>query len=136
MKFQLSHIRTLITVAVLSMTIVACSVDRYIPEGRHMLTGVKVICDEDEVMKTYMLGEYVAQNTNTKWFGAKVPLKIYTLSGTDTTKNICHFFRKLGEAPVLYDSKKAQKTMEDIRQVLNNAGYMKADIDEIKIENG
>ena len=136
MKFQLSHIRTLITVAVLSMTIVACSVDRYIPEGRHMLTGVKVICDEDEVMKTYMLGDYVAQNTNTKWFGAKVPLKIYTLSGTDTTKNICHFFRKLGEAPVLYDRKKAQKTMEDIRQVLNNAGYMKADIDEIKIENG
>ena len=89
---------------VLNLMFASCSVDRYIPEGRHMLTDVKVMCDEDEVMKTYMLGDYVTQNTNTKWFGAKVPLKIYALSGTDTTKNICHFFRKLGEAPVLYDS--------------------------------
>lgn len=66
----------------------------------------------------------------------KVPLKIYALSGTDTTKNICHFFRKLGEAPVLYDSLKAPKTMGDIKQVLGNAGYMKASVDEIKIEKG
>ena len=121
---------------VLNLMFASCSVDRYIPEGRHMLTDVKVMCDEDEVMKTYMLGDYVTQNTNTKWFGAKVPLKIYALSGTDTTKNICHFFRKLGEAPVLYDSLKAQKTMGDIKQVLGNAGYMKASVDEIKIEKG
>ena len=87
-----------------------------------MLTGVKVICDEDEVMKTYMLGDYVAQNTNTKWFGAKVPLKIYTLSGTDTTKNICHFFRKLGEAPVLYGGASACHDPFGGRKPLHEAG--------------
>ena len=68
------------------MMMASCSVDKYIPEGEHMLTGVAVTCDDEEVQKTYMLGDYVTQNTNSKWFGARVPLKIYTLSGTDTTK--------------------------------------------------
>lgn len=118
------------------MFLFSCSVDKYIPEGRHMLTGTQVLCEDEEVLKTYMLGDYVTQQTNTKWFGAKVPLKIYALSGTDTTKTLCRFFRKIGEAPVLYESRKAQQTMNDIKQVLSNAGYMKATVDEYKIEKG
>ena len=81
------------------MMAASCSVDKYIPEGEHMLTGVAVTCDDEEVQKTYMLGDYVTQNTNSKWFGARVPLKIYTLSGTDTTKWRTRLLRKLGEAP-------------------------------------
>ena len=118
------------------MTILSCSVDKYIPEGEHMLTGVAVTCDDEDVQKTYMLDDYVTLQTNSKWFGARVPLKIYTLSGTDTTKRSCRFWRKLGEAPVLYDSVKARKTMSDIRQVLGNAGYMKAEVEEFKMEKG
>ncbi len=115
---------------------VSCSVDKYIPEGEYMLTGSQVMCDDEEVLKTYLLGDYVVQGTNSKWFGARVPLKIYTLSGTDTTKRSCRLFRKLGEAPVLYDSVKSEKTMSDIRQVLNNAGYMKATVEQFNIEKG
>ena len=114
----------------------ACSVEKYIPEGEHMLTGVAVTCDDEEVMKTYMLKDYVVQQTNSKWFGARVPLKIYMLSGTDTTKRSCRFWRKLGEAPVLYDSVKANRTMGDIEKVLNNAGYMKAEVEEFKMVKG
>lgn len=118
------------------MAIVSCSVDKYIPEGEHMLTDVHVMCDDEEVMKTFSLGDYVTQNTNTKWFGARVPLKIYMLSGTDTTKRSCRFWRKLGEAPVLYDSLKSEKTMGDIRKVLNNAGYMKSEVEEVQLPKG
>ena len=132
-KTRLIHI---IYIALLSMMVVSCSVDKYIPEGEHMLTGVAVTCDDEEVKKTYMLGDYVVQQTNSKWFGARVPLKIYMLSGTDTTKRSCRFWRKLGEAPVLYDSVKAQRTMDDIEKVLNNAGYMKAEVEEFKMIKG
>ena len=118
------------------MLIGACSVEKYIPEGEHMLTGVAVTCDDEEVMKTYRLGDYVTQQTNSKWFGARVPLKIYMLSGTDTTKRSCRFWRKLGEAPVLYDSVKSERTKNDIEQVLNNAGYMKAEVEEFKMVKG
>ena len=114
----------------------SCSVDKYIPEGQHMLTGIEVMCDDKDVMKAYALGDYATQQTNSKWFGAKVPLGIYMLSGTDTTKRACRFWRKLGEAPVLYDSVKSQKVMTDIAQVLGNAGYMKATVDEQKTAKG
>ena len=133
---KLHQTHTYFLIFLLSILIGACSVDKYIPEGEHMLTGVAVTCDDEEVMKTYMLGDYITQQTNSKWFGARVPLKIYMLSGTDTTKRSCRFWRKLGEAPVLYDSLKADKTMADIQQVLNNAGYMKAEVEEFKIVKG
>lgn len=123
-------------VCVLSTIMVACSVDKYIPEGEHMLTGVAVTCDDEEIQKTYALGDYVTMTTNTKWFGARVPLKIYMLSGTDTTKGSCRFFRKLGEAPVLYSKEKSERAMDDIRKVLNNAGYMKAEVEEHRMEKG
>jgi len=132
-KTRLIHI---IYIALLSMMAVSCSVDKYIPEGEHMLTGMAVTCDDKEVMKTYMLGDYLTQQMNSKWFGARVPLKIYTLSGTDTTKRSCRFWRKLGEAPVLYDSVKSEQMKGDIEKVLNNAGYMKAEVEEYKIVKG
>ncbi|MGM9690703.1 MAG: BamA/TamA family outer membrane protein [Bacteroidaceae bacterium] len=134
MKLHYTYIYVIIIL--LSMLIGACSVEKYIPEGEHMLTGVAVTCDDEEVMKTYRLGDYVTQQTNSKWFGARVPLKIYMLSGTDTTKRSCRFWRKLGEAPVLYDSVKSERTKNDIEQVLNNAGYMKAEVEEFKMVKG
>ncbi|MDE7117876.1 MAG: hypothetical protein K2O61_04450, partial [Bacteroidaceae bacterium] len=123
-------------ICLLSMVMGACSVEKYIPEGEHMLTGIAVTCDDEEIQKTYALSDYVTQTTNTKWFGARVPLKIYMLSGTDTTKRSCRFWRKLGEAPVLYNQEKSERTMEDIRKVLNNAGYMKAEVEEFLMEKG
>lgn len=133
MKTRLTYI---ILFMALCTVVVSCSVDKYIPEGEHMLTSVAVTCDDKEVLKTYMLNDYVTQQTNSKWFGARVPLKIYMLSGTDTTKRSCRFWRKLGEAPVLYNSTKSERTMSDIQQVLNNAGYMKAEVEEHRLENG
>lgn len=134
MKIRLTYI--FLSLLTLVMMVASCSVDKYIPEGEHMLTGVAVTCDDEEIQKTYQLGDYVALQTNSKWFGARVPLKIYMLSGTDTTKRSCRFWRKLGEAPVLYDSVKAERTMSDIEKVLNNAGYMKAEVEEFKMVKG
>ncbi len=114
----------------------ACSVDRYIPDGEYMLDKVAVKCENAEVMKTYALSDYVTQNTNTNWFGVRVPLKIYCLSGTDTTKRSTRLLRKIGQAPVLYDSLVSVHQMEDITQVLANAGYMKADVKEVKSTKG
>lgn len=58
----------------------------------------------------------------------KVPLATYCLSGTDTAKWINRFIRKIGEDPVIYDATKAGLTCNDMIQVLNNEGYMKADV--------
>ncbi len=101
-----------------------------------MLTGIEVECDNKEAMKRYLLSDYVTQKPNTKWFGIKVPLHIYMLSGADTTTRRSRFFRRLGQAPVLYDSAKTAKAKADITQVLANAGYMKSHVDEWHLDKG
>ena len=131
-----THLLYITTLFLLNIIVFSCSVDKYIPEGRHMLTKTEVVCDDEEIAKNYLLSDYVVQNTNSKWFGARVPLKIYTLSGTDTTKWFCRTMRRIGEAPVLYDTLKSKRTMEDIGLVLSNAGYMKATVEERRRTKG
>lgn len=121
---QLRYFFTLITLAFLY----SCSVSKYVPDDEYYLKEVKVSSEDEAVLKKYALKDYVQQTINKKIFGAKIPLQVYTLSGTDTTKWVCRMIRKIGEAPVLYDSVKAVRTEQDILHTLANAGYMKANI--------
>lgn len=114
----------------------SCSVSKYVPEGMYYLKDVHVTSKDENIAKKYTLKSYVQQSTNKRIFGLKIPLKAYTLSGTDSTKWVSKIFRKLGEPPVLYDSLKAEKTKQDILHTLANAGYMKATIKQDSVIKG
>jgi outer membrane protein assembly factor BamA len=122
-------VNSLLLPAVLLLT--SCSVGRYIPEGEYLLRDVEVTlpADRDKALGQYDLKSYNQQQPNSKWFGAKIPLKIYTLSGTDTTRWTCRLFRKLGEDPVVFDSLRALNSAGQMYQVLANAGYIKSRVD-------
>lgn len=113
-------------ILLLSMILIvmySCSVDNYVPEGKYYLNKVKVVSNDEGVLKKYGLKDYVQQSSNRKIFGMRIPLSIYTLSGQDTTRWTTRVIRKLGEAPVLYDSIKSVRTENDINATLINAGY-------------
>ena len=75
-----------------------------------MLDRVSLYSDSTELNVVPLQG-YIRQHPNRKWFSIfKVPLGVYTLSGTDSTKRINRFIRKMGEAPVIYDEAMAIKT--------------------------
>lgn len=114
----------------------SCTVDRYIADGTYYLKDVKVVSIDRKATKGLELSGYVRQTPNRKWFGAKVPLKIYCMGGVDSTSRTTRFFHKLGESPVVYDSLKAGQTVSDIKQVLYNEGYMQAKVDQLKVVNG
>ena len=99
-----------------------------IPEGELFLKDVTVTSDNPRIVKKLLLEDYVVQEPNSRWLGMKIPLATYCLSGVDTTNWATRFFRRIGQAPVIYDSNKAQRTLNDILQVLNNEGYLKAAI--------
>lgn len=126
-----NHFRLIIIIFVLTF-ICSCSVSKYVSEDNYYLKEVRVTSKDEKVKSKHFLSSYVQQSTNKKIFGVKLPLKVYTISGTDTTKWMCRMLRKLGEAPVLYDSIKAARTEQDILQTLANAGYMKASIQQHK----
>ena len=112
----------------LGMMLASCSTTRYVPEGEYLLGRVKVktegeYCD----VNTKQLRNYVRQKPNSRWFSLlKLPLAAYSLSGRDTTKWINRTLRSIGEAPVVYDSLKAQLTIGDLTQQLRNEGFLGA----------
>lgn len=106
----------------------SCSVSKFIPEGEYLLDDVKVVSD-DKAVKPSDISGYNRQNPNSSWFSlVKVPMHIYSLSGTDTTRRINRFIQKLGDKPVIFDEEAAERSREDMQLALHNMGYMQADV--------
>lgn len=115
-----------ILLLLISVFVFGCGVNKYIPEGKYYLKDVGVECVDEDLENKYSFMDYVRQQPNSKWFGAKVPLGIYTLSGTDSTGFFTNVFRKIGEPPVLYDSLQAVNSLNDMKRMLANEGYIHA----------
>ena len=109
--------------------VASCSVEKYLGEDEYLLKDVKMDYAEGKKdLKDYSLKSYNQQQPNTKWLGGKVPLRIYTLSGLDTTKWTCKMWRKIGEAPVVFSAEKAASSQNNMKKVLANAGYLGAKV--------
>ena len=104
----------------------SCSGTKFVSDGQYMLNKVEVIKDEgypDVNISKYK--SYVRQRGNQRWFSAlKVPLGIYSLAGRDTTKWLNRTLQSMGEAPVLFDTLKAQQSCNDLAALLRNEGYL------------
>lgn len=106
----------------------SCSVSKFIPENHYLLDEVKIISKNKDV-KPSSVRSYVRQNPNTKWFSlVKVPLYTYCLSGKDSAKWYNKFFRRIGDAPVIYDENATVRSEEELTKALNNIGFMGASV--------
>lgn len=104
----------------------SCSVNRFVPEGSYLLERVSISADSSG-LNTQPLQGYVRQRPNSRWFSAlPVPLSVYCLSGTDSTKRFNRFLRRLGEAPVIYDSTLSRRTCANMEQAVRSMGYLNA----------
>ena len=113
----------------LTLLLASCSVSKFIPEGEYMLNRVDIISHNKENYAS-QARSYVRQNPNSKWFSiAKVHMHIYSASGKDSTKWINKVLQKIGEAPVIYDSRQAELTRANIETMLRNNGYLHATVD-------
>lgn len=110
----------------------SCKATKYLDDGEYYLKSTEVQSADEHATKDLLLADYIKQTPNTKWFGIKVPLGLYCLSGTDTTHWLTRTMRKIGEKPVIFSQKKSDLTQEDLLQVMMNAGYMDAEVKEQK----
>ena len=94
-----------------------------------MLNKVRVVTDSSyKDINTTAMKEYVRQKTNNRWLSlVKVPLGIYSLSGRDSSL-VNRVLRSIGEAPVVYDTLLARHSCEDLKQALQNKGYLDAEV--------
>ncbi len=126
---RMCDIRMLI-ISCMAFFCVSCSVSRHVPEGEYLLNSVKVkTSSEYRDVNTGFLRNYVHQMPNSRWFSSlKLPLYTYCAAGSDTTRWLTRTMRAIGEAPVLYDSVKSERSCEDLRQQLRNEGFLQADV--------
>lgn len=107
-----------------------CSSSRHVPGGQYLLDKVKITVDSatKEVDSQQMLS-YLRQTPNHKMlWSIKFRLGIYNMSGKDTTKWWNRWIRRLGEAPVIYDSLLTEASSEQLRKALINKGFLQASV--------
>lgn len=118
----------LLVLGVAVLLFAGCSASRLVPEGEQILDKVSIKTDSRDV-RAEKLAPYVRQRGNSKWFSLfKIPLGVYALSGQDSAKWINRKLRSIGENPVIFDSVQAKRTCEDLKAVLRNSGYMRAEV--------
>ena len=111
------------------MSVLSCSVNKFIPEGECLLDDVDIVCSTNDA-NALKASSYLRLQPNSKWFSLfKLPLYTYALSGTDDSKWINRALKRLGEAPMIYDEELAEASRVNIEQMLRNDGYLHATVD-------
>lgn len=118
-----------IVIPILSISLVGCSVSKFIPEDQYLLNDIKIESDNKEI-KPSQMNAYVRQYPNAKWFSLfKFPMYIYSASGKDSAKWVNRFLKRIGEAPVIYSRETAEESRAEIQKAVQNMGYMGAQVD-------
>jgi len=128
---RVNHIKRLIKPLLLLhllFLLSGCRVSRFIPENGYLLTGASIRSEGERVSKDE-LQAYMPQRPNSKWFSVlKVPLGIYCLSGSDSTKRFNRFLRRFGEAPVIYNRQHTMEACNNMQLSLKSQGYLYAEV--------
>lgn len=126
-----NHISTSIAsaaVALLWIVLSACSSTRHVPAGKYLLDDVKIeLNDSTGRLNEQQLMQYVRLQPNHKMLWAtKFRLGLYNMSGNDSTKLWNRWMRKIGEAPVVYDSAMVAIDAAQLQKAMINAGFLDA----------
>lgn len=111
------------------LVVTGCSSTKFVPEGTYLLDEVNVHSDNKEV-KPADINMFIRQQPNTKWFNLiKTQLYIYNMSGRDSTSWINKALRRVGDAPVIFDSYETERSRQEVQKAVRNLGYMGATVD-------
>lgn len=105
-----------------------CAATKHVPVGEYLLDNVRInINDSTGLVETSDLINYLRQSPNHKVFGfLKLQLATYNMSGSDTTKWYNRWVRRLGQAPVIYDSELTSASAKQLKMAMVNRGFMDA----------
>ncbi len=117
-------------VAATALSMWACSSVKHVPDGKYLLDKVDIIADSPDRISTEDLQYFLRQTPNHKVLGfARLQLATYSLSGSDSTRWYNRWLRRIGQAPVIYDSLLTATSARQLRTAMINRGYMDATVE-------
>mgnify|MGYP001944811009 CR=1 FL=1 len=116
---------TLLAILALS----SCVTTKFVPEGEYLLDDVKITSD-NKAVKASDYRTFIRQNPNPRWFSLfKTPLHVYNLSNKKhPNRAMSKFFRRIGDAPVIFSEEDAQRSALELKNAVRNKGYLSADV--------
>ena len=111
------------------LALISCSTTKLLPPGTYRLASNKVVFDGKEKVASGEVSQYIRQKPNTYFvLGWNPFLNIYNWSdGSD--RGINHFWKKIGEAPVVFDPLLADNSRSNIANHLQTLGYFGSQVD-------
>lgn len=118
----------------------SCTIGRYVGDGEYVLHHAELdvqMADSSEVTPEVRdalkrARNYYTQRPNSKFLGVKwlpVGKWVYCFA-TDTTSNIWNnYFHRLGQAPVIYDESRSEKTVVQLQRLLESKGCFGSTVD-------
>lgn len=124
------NIFTRISLVFGTLVLASCSTVRTLCDGEYRLASNKVEVTNDKRFNAGQLQPYIKQKSNTYLiFGWSPFLNVYNWSNPDGNSFLDRVFRKVGEAPVVYDPDMVEKSVESIRSHLDYLGYYDSRVD-------
>ncbi len=111
-------------ISLLILLLSSCSLSKFVPDNKYLLNQAKVSSDISDIGKE-QLKPYMRQKPNPGIFGTyRLQLRIYNISGKDTSKWFNRMWRKMGEPPVILQNKETELTRVEMQKYLSNKGYV------------
>ena len=121
-------LKFLTIISLLILLLSSCNLSKFVPEDKYLLNKVNIKSDIEGIGKE-QLNPYVRQKPNPGIFGTyRLQLRVYNISGKDTTKRYNRMWRKMGEPPVILNSDETERTRVEIQKYLSNKGYINSNV--------
>lgn len=119
-----------ILVMLVAVFAASCSTTRVLSDGEYRLAKNKVEITNGDDFNPKEVEKYIKQKSNTYLiFGWNPFLNIYNWSGRSEERKMNRFFRKIGVAPVVYQSSQVHASTENIKRHLEYLGYYDSKVD-------
>lgn len=117
-----------VTITLASLS--SCHPTKFLQDDEYILSSTKIV-SLDKKVKAKDYERYILQQPNSRWFNvAKVPMYIYSLSSAKPSKKHKGLFKKIGEAPVVYDSLLSEQSVANLKMALMSNGYLHPKVDK------
>lgn len=111
----------------IAVNLFSCSSTKFVPEGKYLLNDTDIKIDDNSINKEQLKAQ-IRQKENLKILGfIKFHLGLYNLSSAKKEEG---WFKRIGEAPVIYDDYLTQRSKEQLKLYLKNKGYYDASVSE------
>jgi len=125
LRFQPKYKNGIFVIALAVTLLYSCRLTKYVPDNQYLLLKSKILVDNNSINKIE-LKTYQKQRPNTRILGFwRFHLGLYNISSSKSEDGI---FKRIGEAPVIYNPDLTKKSTEEFTRYMHNKGYYRAKV--------